>query len=184
METKDMAMYNKSDVRDSKTLKPLILKWLCELFNYNNYPHSFKDQWISWTIWQGELSVSFDLRQDEQIKLISLIHPRFLGCPQHRTLKIVNETNFYLQLDRLLDIKYPEIKNSRLIRRNKERGGTGGWSSPSDDFYTYDWEVFLSDSTSIFYHNQKDKMDMVKGDFVYTATIQERAFVEFLNTKK
>jgi hypothetical protein len=40
--------------------------------------------------------------------------------------------------------------------------------------------VFLNDGSSLFYHNQKDKMDMVKGDFIYNATIQERAFVKFL----
>ena len=28
---------------------------------------------------------------------------------------------------------------------------------------------------------QKDAMDMVKGDFIYNATIQERAFVKFLD---
>ena len=67
------------------------------------------------------------------------------------------------------------------MSKDKQRGGTGGWHSASDDFYTYDWEVFLSDGSSILYHNQKDKMDMVKGDFIYNATIQERAFVKFLD---
>lgn len=158
----------------------LILKWLSNLFSYENYPSSFKDQWITWNIWDGELSVSFDLRQEEQVKLLSVIHPRFLGCPQYKTLKIVNEKNFYLQLKQLLDIEYPEITGSKLLSKDKQRGGTGGWYSASDDFYTYDWEVFLSDGSSLFYHNQKDTMDMVKGDFIYNSTIQERTFVNFL----
>lgn len=172
--------YRRVDALDKKC-KPLILKWLSSLFGYADYPHSFKDQWISWGIWDGKLSVSFDLRQEEQAKLLSLIHPRFLGCPQYKTLKVVNEESFYLQLKDLLDIKYPEITGSKLLSKDKQRGGTGGWHSASDDFYTYDWEVFLSDGSSLFYHNQKDTMDMIKGDFIYNATIQERAFVNFLH---
>lgn len=164
-----------------KKYKPLILKWLSNLFGYINYPHSYADQWIRWHIWDGELSVSFDLRQQEQVKLLSLIHPRFLGVPQSKTLKIVNETSFYLQLKSLLHIEYPEIIGSKLLRKNKERGGKGGWYSESDNFYTYDWEVLLSDGSSIFYHNQVDIMDMIKGGYTYNSTIQKRAFIQFLN---
>jgi hypothetical protein len=171
--------YARLSALDTK-VKPLILKWLSGLFGYKNYPNSFKDQWITWNIWDGVLSVSFDLRQEEQVKLLSLIHPRFLGCPQYKTLKIVNEKNFYLELKQLLHIEYPEITGSRLLIKDKHRGGTNGWYSTSDDFYTYDWEVFLSDGTSILYRNQKYTMDMVKGDFIYNATIQERGFVNFL----
>jgi len=165
--------YRKLSALDKK-VKPLILKWLSNLFGYENYPNSFKDQWITWNIWNGELSVSFDLRQEEQVKLLSLIHPRFLGCPQYKTLKVVNEKSFYLHLKQLLHIEYPEIKGSKKIDQTKHKDNDG------DTFYTYDWEVFLSDGSSILYHNQKDSMDMVKGDFIYNATIQERAFVKFL----
>jgi len=165
--------YRKLDALDKK-YKPLILKWLSGLFGYENYPHSFKDQWITWNIWDGELSVSFDLRQEEQVRLLSLIHPRFLGCPQYKTLKVVNEKSFYLQLKQLLYIEYPEIKGSKKISQTKHKDNDG------DIFHTYDWEVFLSDGSSILYHNQKDKMDMRQGDFIYNATIQERAFVKFL----
>ena len=172
-------MYRKQDALDKK-VKPLILDWLSKLFDYDNYPHSFKDQWINWSVWDGELSVSFDLRQEEQVKLLSFIHPRFLGCPQYKTLKVVNENNFYLRLKQLLPINYPEITGSKLLSKDKQRGGTGGWSSPSDDFYTYDWEVFLNDGSSVFYHNQNDKMDMEYKGFTYNAIIQERAFVRYL----
>ena len=94
------------------------MKWLSNLFGYDNYPNSFKDQWITWNIWDGELSVSFDLRQEEQVKLLSLIHPRFLGCPQYKTLKVVNEKNFYnerqikIGLKNLLDKKGNIVKDS------------------------------------------------------------------------
>ena len=173
------APYRKVNALD-KEIKPLLLTWLSNLFGYKTYPHSFKDQWINWNIWDGILSISFDLRQEEQIKLLSLIHPRFLGTPQYKTLKIVNEKNFYLPLKNLLHIEYPEITGSKLLSKNKQLGGIGGWNSPSDYFYNYDWEIFLSDGSSIFYHNQKNTMDMVKKDFIYNVTIQERAFVNFL----
>lgn len=173
------APYRSVDALDKK-LKPLILSWLSNLFGYDNYQHSFKDQWINWGIWDGWFTVSFDLRQEEQVKLLSLIHPRFLGVPQRSTLKIVNEKTFYLELKQLLNIEYPDITGSKLLSKIKQRGGTGGWHSASDDFYTYEWEVFLSDGSSLFYKNQKDVMDMVKGDFIYNARIQERAFVNFL----
>jgi hypothetical protein len=175
------APYNKVDALDKK-LKPLIIKWLAKTFGYDNYPHSFKDQWIIWGVCDGTLSVSFDLRQEEHIKLLSLIHPRFLGCPQYKTLKIVNEKSFYIELNRFLNIQYPEIVSSKLLRKTRVDGGTGGWRSPSDDFYTYDWDVFLSDGSSVVYHNQTDKMDMVKGSFTYNSIIQERAFTAFLKT--
>lgn len=172
--------YKRIDGLDKKC-KPLILKWLADLFGYENYPHSFKDQWITWGISDGLLSVSFDLRNEEHRKLLSLIHPRFLGCPQFGTLKIVNEKNFYIDLNCLINVETPDIIGSKLIAKNKQRGGTGGWHSPSDDFYTYDWRVFLSDGTALYYHNQKEVMDMVKNDFTYTHDIQQRAFVKFLN---
>jgi len=172
-------MYRKQDALDKK-VKILILDWLSKLFGYDNYPHSFKDQWINWSVRDGELSVSFDSRQSEQIKLLSLIHPCFLGCPQFRTLKIVNEKVFYLRLKQLLPIKYPEITGSKLLSKDKQRGGTGGWSSPSDDFYTYDWEVFLNDGSSVFYRNQNNNMDMEYKGFTYNAIIQERSFVRYL----
>lgn len=171
--------YRAKDALDKK-YKPLILKWISNLFGYDNYPHSFRDQWINWNVWDGLLTVSFDLRQKEHKKLLSLIHPCFLGCPQYKTLKVVNEKTFYLELKQLLHIEYPEIIDSKLLSKDKQRGGSGGWHSASDDFYTYDWEVFLSDGSSLFYRNQKDTMDMVKGDFIYNARIQERAFVNFL----
>ncbi len=167
-----------------KTYKPLILKWLCKLFGYENYPHSFKDQWINWHIWDGLLVVGFDLRQEEHKKLLSLIHPRFIGIPQYQTLKIVNEHNFYLELNQLLNIEYPNIVGHELISKNLEKGGSGGWTSESDNFYTYDWNVFLEGGDSLLYHNQKPKMDLLKGDFIYNKMIQEREFLLFITNYK
>lgn len=167
-----MKPYELINALDNK-YKPLILKWLSKVFGYDNYPHSYKDQWINWKVWDGELSISFDLRQEEQAKLLSLIPPNFLGRPQYKTLKIVNEKVFYLRLDDFLYVEYPKIVGSKRINKIAHK-------SSDDIFYVYHWEVFLDDHTSVVYSNQKDKMDMVKGDFNYNTTLQERAFVEFL----
>lgn len=171
----DQIPYKSLDSLDKK-YKPVILKWLSDLFGYNDYPHSFTDQFINWSVWDGELSIRFDLRAYEQAKLLSLIHPRFLGCPQKGTLKVVNEKSFYLKLNDLLNIEYPEITSSKLINKKTHI------DEDQDIFYTYSWEVFLSDNTSILYNNQKNNMDMVKGDFIYNSIIQERAFIKFLDT--
>lgn len=168
------AMYRKLDALDKKN-KPLIIDWLCGLFGYENYPHSFKDQWINWSVWDNDLSISFDTRQPEQVKLLSMIHPCFLGTPQYRTLKIVNEKTFYLSVDKIGDLKYPKITTHKLLNKDKHTDNDG------DTFYTYDWEVFLDDNSSIHYHNQNHIMDMKYRDFIYDATLQERFFTEFLS---
>lgn len=162
-----------------KICKPLILKWISNLFGFKDYPHSFKDQHINWSILDGELSVSFDLRHEEQKKLLSHINPRFLGTPQFMTLKVVNENTFYVQLKRFMFISYPDITHSQLISKHKESNGVNGWTSPSDYSYTHVWEVFLSDKTSILYTNEKDVMDMNDDELKHI--IQEREFVKFLN---
>jgi hypothetical protein len=171
-----MEAYKNKDALD-KTVKPMILEWLSNVFGYDNYPHSFKDQWITWNVWNNQLSVGFDWRQEEHKRLFDFIHPRFKGVPQTSTLKIVNEDNFYIEVDKIVHIDYPTIQSSVLIYKTKHTDNDG------DVFYTYDWEVFLSDGTSIMYHNQNDKMDMIRRNFNYDATIQERAFVNFLELK-
>jgi hypothetical protein len=177
METQTIKSPYKNINALDKICKPLILTWLADLFKYKDYPHSHTDQWITWTLWDGQLSVGFDFRQEEHVKLFSMIHPRFKGIPQYTTLKIVNEKSFYLDLKQLLHLKYPNIVSSKLINKVKHKDNDG------DTFYTYDWEVFLDDDTSIMYHNQKEKMDMVKGDYIYNSIIQEKAFVNFLKEK-
>ena len=169
-------MYVRKDSLD-KEIKPLILKWLCSKFGYEDYPHSYRDQWIEWNIWDGTLSIRFDSRQGEQIKLLSLMPCQLKGTPQCGTLKIVNTDCFYLQLKDAISLKYPEIINSKLLRKDKHTDNDG------DTFYSYHWEVFLSDNTSIRYKNQKDVMDLERRSFSYDCTIQERDFVDFLIDK-
>jgi hypothetical protein len=168
---------------EDKAIKIYVLKWLCELFGFTDYPHSFKDQFITWNIWNGVLNVGFDFRQLEHEQLFALIHPRFKGTPQKRTLKIVNETSFYLNLDDLLDIEYPAITGHTLVAQTKHKGGKGGWYSESDAFYTYKWKVNLADGSVIDYENQMQTMDLKQGDYIYNVRIQERAFVKYITDK-
>lgn len=169
--------------KDYNKLKPAILDWLASTVNYK-FKHHFSDTWINCTIWDNQLSISLDFRQDSHKELFKKLPNKYKGCLQYGTGKLVNDKTLYFNIENLIDINYPEITNSTLLRRNKVRGGKGGWYSASDDFYTYDWEVQLDDGTTINYHNQINKMDMIKGDFIYNAEIQEREFVKFLNTEE
>ena len=172
-----MEIYKRPNGLDKK-YKPMILKWLCNLVGYKDYPHSFKDQWINWSIWNGELTISFDdKRTEEHKRLLELIPGTFLGVPQYITLKIVNKTTFYLSLERIASISYPDITDSKLINKNKHPDGEGG------SFYSYDWQVFLSDGSSVHYHNQVEIMDMKKGDYLYNCIIQTRFFTRFLDKR-
>jgi hypothetical protein len=164
--------YIKLDHSDKK-YKPLILKWLCKQFGYNDYVHNYADQWIRWSVWDGDLSISFDERQAHQRALRSLIPERLMGCPQSGTLKIVNTDSVYVPIKSILHIDYPTIVTSKLKDKSKR-------NYDGDEWYVYMWEVFLSDNTSFIHSNQKNQMDIKFRDFTYDAIIQERAFVRFL----
>lgn len=173
METIESKAYQQKDGLD-KQMKPLILKWLCETFGSGNFPHAFTDQWITWSIWDGELTIGFDRRQLTHVELFSRIPDRFKGVPQNCTLKIVNGHNFYMSVRHLGTIQYPKILSSKLIKAHTSKDDDG------DTCYSSYWEVFLSDETSIIYHNQEQKMDLDWRGFIYDKIIQERFFVNFL----
>lgn len=174
METKEI--YYKITASD-KTYKPLILSWLSEVFNYRGYPHDYKDQWINWSIYGGQLSISFDDRSEGQRELVKIIHPRFMGVPQYQTLRVVNKDSFYLDIHSLLSIEYPKITSHTLLRKTPHEDGDG------DIFYTYDWRIYLDDGTSIHHQNQRNIMTLKHGEYSYKSIIDERAFINFLNSK-
>lgn len=168
--------YDKQTEAQRAVYKKLVLRWLCRTFGFKNYPHSFMDSFIHWSIWDGELRITFDLRQPEQIKLLSKIPKRFKGRPQNETLKIINENNFYINISQVIPVAYPDIVGSKLLEKLPRKDNEG------DTYYRYNWEVFLSDSTSILYSNQKSVMDMAKRNYIYDSTIQQREFMRFLLT--
>ena len=161
--------------------KAKILDWLASIVNHK-FQHHFSDKWVSVNLWDNYLSISLDFRQQNQIELFNLLPEEFKGTRQHRTNKLVNENILYFKIDDVCNIKYPEIISSKLLEVTKHQSGSGGWIDVGEFFYTYDWEVFLSDNTTIIYNNQKDTMDMIKGDYIYNKTIQEREFKKFLDS--
>jgi len=161
----------------------LLLDWLSSLVNYS-FIHSFSDNWAKYNIWDGELMVSLDFRQNTHKELFDLLPSKYKGCKQKGTGKLVNEKTLYFKLFDFIDISYPEIESSILIQRHKHQSTEHGWNIVGEYFYTYNWLVSLSDGTDIHYSNQEDKMDMIKGDFIYNARIQERAFKSFLESFK
>lgn len=156
------------------------LDWLSSLVNYD-FKHNFSDRWILVNIWDNILSISFDFRQSNQKELFELLPDKYKGCKQYRTGKLVNKKTLYFTLSDLFKIEYPDIVSSELIKTTKHQSGSGGWIDVGEFFYTYDWLVHLSDNTTIDYNNQTNKMDMVKGDYIYNCRIQEREFINFLN---
>ncbi len=171
-----MAPYKKLDASDKK-YKSLILKWMAKQFNYPDYPHSFKDQFINWNIWDSELTIIFDSRQLEQMKLLSLIPPQMVGAVQYKSLLIVNKHTFNIRIEKLGAIEYPEINGYTLIKEVTQFDNDG------DIFYEYNWEISLTDGTSIEYNNQDEYPNLNKGDIIYNSIIQERFFCNFLENK-
>lgn len=169
-----------------KDVRTLLLKWLFKQFGNNDHTPSFKDGWILPNItFNNRLSVSFDSRVEEQMELIKMIPPQFMGTPQKRTLLIVNPQTFYLDLNDLLDLKYPSIVDYRLVKTNTHKGGKGGWSSPSDEFQSYDWELMLSDGTMMDHNNQSKTIDIaaLETSWIYRSRIEEREFIKFLESQ-
>lgn len=164
------------DASDKK-YKPLILEWLARTFGYENYPHSFKDQWINWTIWDNILTVSFDFRQDEQKKLFDHIPDRLKGCPQSRTLKIVNENSFYVPIVSIFRKEYPLIITSKLVNKIKHVDNDG------DIFFVYYWRVELANGKAISYSNQAEKMDLAYRSYSYDHYIDTMNFCHFLESE-
>jgi hypothetical protein len=165
--------YERPDGND-QICKPLILKWLAAVSGYKDYPHSFKDQWIRWSVWRGDVSVSFDSRVKDQQELSDLLVPKFPGSAESRSPEKIPVDFFFISLGELFDIESPDIIGYKLI------GKTAYETKDGDEFSTYKWEVFLDDETSIIYQNQKDVMDMEVGDKHYSSTIEQRAFITYV----
>lgn len=157
----------------------IILDWFSNMVDHS-FIHSFRDKWMMYSIWNGTLSIRLDLETKEQKELFDLLPSNYKGCAQYGTGKLVNERVLYFKVEDIIPISYPDIIGSKLIHKEKHQSTNHGWIETGCYFYTYDWQVLLSDETSILYHNQLDKMDMIKGDYIYNARIQEREFYKFL----
>src|SRR5688572_21853185 len=100
-----MKEFSASDVIHNKKTKPALLEWMANKFGVK-YAHSFKDQFIHWSIWDGSLSISLDLRDEAQKVLFDAIPAKHKGCKQKRTGKLVNERTIYFDLNEEFKIEY------------------------------------------------------------------------------
>lgn len=166
-------MYNRIDHIHDKKTKPMILDWLASTVG-TEFQHSYSDQWIVWSIWNGNLDISLDFRQTTHRELFEKLPNANKGCLSWEG-KLVNTKTLYYKVSNLTKVDYPDIVRHRLIRHIRHKDDDG------DTFYVYEWEVFLSDGSSLFYSNQDKCMDMVKSNFSYRCTIEQRAFINFLN---
>lgn len=155
-------------MNEIKNLKPAVIDWLIEKFNLNiKYEHSFKDQWISVNIWDGQLTISFDTRQPEQVQLFNALPAEIKGTKQHGTGKMVNLQTLYFDMNKEFTINYPEIKSKEIVGKVKHTDNDG------DTFYVYSWLVKMNDETEMIFTNQdNNKLDIEK--WIYPTRIQER----------
>jgi len=160
--------------------KSKVLDWLSAMVNHT-FNHHFSDKWINVNIWNNDLTISFDSRQENQVELFNKLPDNIKGCIQRNTNKRVNEKTLYFKVSEICNIIYPDIVSNKLIKKTKHQSGSGGWIDVGEYFYTYDWEVLLSDNTTINYNNQEPKMDMIKGDYSFNRRIQEREFKKLIN---
>lgn len=167
----------KSDNHKSK-----ILDWLSSLVNHS-FEHHFSDKWISVDIWDNIVSISLDLRQPNQLELFNKLPKENKGCLQKGTGKLVNEQTLYFKLSDICEIEYPTIVSHKLIKRNEhQESEKGGWYIVGSYWYSYDWELTLSDNTTIQYNNQKNKMDLKESSRIFKNIIQEREFFKFIDS--
>lgn len=165
-------MYKLPNALD-KQYKPLILKWLSNHFKIP-YNHSFKDQWITWNVWNSILSINLDLRDENQRKLFEMLPNHIKGTIQYKTLKHVNTDVIYIPLNMFLNLKYPTIVKDRVIKTITHS------ESGESDWYEYDREISLSDGTSIYHRNQSKTQGLEYNGFIYKSILDTRTFYNFL----
>jgi hypothetical protein len=163
-------------------LKPKILDWLSSLVDHK-FEHNFSDQWINVNIYDGTLSISLDFRQPCQLELFNKLPDNLKGCLQRGTGKLVNEKNLYFNVEDIVDFEYPTIIKSKLIKRDKhQESEKGGWYIAGKYYYSYTWELTLSDGTTMIYKNQVPKMDLKESSYTFKSNIQDYHFEKFIES--
>lgn len=162
------------DFWDNKKIKPAIIDWLIKRLNIDiEYNHDLRDQWVRINVWDGQLSISFDSRNEQQNNILSKIPAEFIGCKQAGTGKLVNTNVIYFDMDKEFEIEYPAVIKKRIFRTETIR------ESGEPNFYSYDWECDMSDGTIMEFNNQdKNKLDI--GKWILPTKIQERFLLKTL----
>ncbi len=160
--------------------KSKILDWLSILVNHD-FKHDYKDSFISVNIWNNILTITLDLRQDNHVELFNKLPQNIKGCLQYGTDKIVNEKTLYFKISELCSFEYPVISSYKLLTTHKhQESEKGGWYIRGSYWYSYDWEIILSDDSTITYSNQTNKMDLTESDVVYKTKIETKVFINFI----
>jgi hypothetical protein len=168
---------------DNDKYKPAVLNWLSEMVNYK-FEHHYSDKWINVNIRGEQLSISFDTRQNNQVELFKKLPECLKGVKNIYTGELVNKHNLYFKITEICKFEYPKIISSKVIKKNKHQETEKGWYIKGSYWYSYDWEVTLSDGTTINYHNQNEKMDLKEDSNTFKTKICEREFYKFVSKFK
>lgn len=146
---------------------------LCRRYDYPYYKHSFQDSFLTFNIWDNELSISFDFRCEEQSKLFEALPKEIKGYKQKWTGKMVNLKNLYFTLTDFIKVEYPEIRKQELFKTDRSKDNDG------DDFYVYNYKVHLADGSILLFSNQS-KNEPLNMNWIYPTYINTRAFLRYL----
>lgn len=179
----NLSEFKSPDSLEANFYKPMILTWLASRYGIK-YIHSFRDKFISFHAYEfnDTISISLDLRDENQQKLFKELPEEIKGCRQKGTGKLVNKTTIYIPHKDLFELSYPQVVNWKLFHTEKSKDNDG------DDFYSYTWKIFLSDNTVVYSSNNSNSQlkdikvteDWVLSKLVLEWMIQTRTFLDYI----
>lgn len=165
--------FKSPDNLEANQYKNLIINWLCRRYNIEEFKYTFKVSFLSFSIWCNTLTISLDVRDEEQQRLFDKLPHIIKGTKQKGTGKLVNKNTLYFKLTDIIPITYPEIVKSVIFHTDKEKDDDG------DDFIVYNWKIYLNDNT-ILLSSSQDKNEPMSIKYVYPTYIETRAFLKYL----
>lgn len=163
--------YKSPNTLEMNRYKKPIIDWLFRRFDIKPFDVEHT-QWISYSIWDGNLSISFDFRQPSQKKLFDLLPDSIKGIPRISDGKMVNLNTLYFNVNDIRPVIYPDIISKELLIKDSMIDDDG------DTFYEWVYKVKLSDDTFVIMTTQKE--GELPLDFIFKSKIESRTFYHHL----
>jgi len=172
-----MNAYRKMNIIECDKYSPMLIDWLCDKFQFKGFNHHFSDKFIRWNIWDGELSIILDFRQEGQVTLFDHIPSQYKGVPQQGTGVMVNLKTLYFDFATEFNyVPLPPVSSKQVgkyLCKDHE--------SPSDSFWIYTYHVTIEDGSIVEYSCQTERLDLKDyNKYTLPATLMERHLVNSL----